>query len=96
MADRSTTVNGTTRADGFVLVPRKKHRQRTSFGTLPGEDASFNQLYSLKRIELTEKLRKNHGRDESWQLLISLKMVGLVPVKKSASRPGMQSSCRQV
>ena len=59
--------------------------QRTSLGTLPGEDASFNQLYSLQRIELTEKLRKNHGRDESWQLLIRLKMAGLVPAKKSAS-----------
>ena len=34
---------------------------------------------------MTEKLRKNHGRDESWQLLIRLKMAGLVPAKKSAS-----------
>jgi hypothetical protein len=64
---------------------KEEDGQRTSFETLPGEDASFDQLYSLQRIELTEKLRKNHGRDESWQLLIRLKMAGLVPAKKSAS-----------
>ena len=34
---------------------------------------------------MTEKLRKNHGRDESWQILISLKMAELVPAKKSSS-----------
>ena len=78
-------MNRTTRADGYALVPRKKDRQRASFGTLPGEDASFNQLYSLQRIELTEKLRKNHGRDESWPISISLKMAELVPAKKSSS-----------
>ena len=60
-------------------------RQRASFRTLPGEDASFNQLYSLRKIELTKKLRKNHGRNESWQFLIRLKMAGLVPAKKSSS-----------
>jgi len=59
--------------------------QRTSLGTLPGEDASFNLLYSLQRIELTEKPRKNHGRDESWQIVISLEMAELVSAKKSSS-----------
>jgi hypothetical protein len=58
---------------------------RTSLGTLPGEDAYFDQLYSLQRIELTDTLRKNHGKNESWQLLIRLKMAGLVPAKKSSS-----------
>jgi hypothetical protein len=59
--------------------------RQTSLGTPPGEDASFEQLYSLQRIELTEKLRKNHGSGESWQILISLKMAELVPAKKSSS-----------
>jgi hypothetical protein len=43
MADRWTTVNRTARADG----------------SLPDEDASFDQLYSLQRIELRKKLGKS-------------------------------------
>jgi hypothetical protein len=78
MTDRWMPVKRTTRADGNALVPRKKDSQRASSGTLPGKDASFDQLYSLQGIELTKKLRKSHGRDESWQLLVSLEMVGLV------------------
>jgi hypothetical protein len=65
---------------------REEDGQRTSFGTPPGEDASFDQLYSLQRIELTQKLRKNHGRDESWQLLIRLKMAGACPCEKEFFR----------
>jgi hypothetical protein len=61
---------------------KEEERQRALFRTLPGEDASFNQLYSLRKIELAKKLRKNHGRNESWQFLIRLKMAGLVPAKK--------------
>jgi hypothetical protein len=61
---------------------KEEDRQRASFRTLPGEDASFNQLYSLRKIELTKKLRKNHGRNESWQFLICLKMAGDSPCEK--------------
>jgi hypothetical protein len=75
---------------------KEEDRQLTSFGTLPGEDASFNQLYSLQKVELTVKLRKNHGRDESWRLLIRRKMAGLFPAKKMLQTADMQSSCRQV
>jgi hypothetical protein len=64
---------------------KEEDGQRTSFGTLPDEDASFEQLYSLQRIELPKKLRENHGRDKSWQLLIPLKMAGFVPAENSAS-----------
>jgi hypothetical protein len=79
-------VNRTTRANGHALVPRKKKGSELHSEFFPGEDASFDQLYSLQRIELTEKLRKNHGRDESWQILISLKMAGLVPSEKDCFR----------
>ena len=95
MTDRWITVNRTTRADGYALVLRKKVGSELH-SELPGKDASFNQLYSLRKIELTEKLRKNHGRDESWQLLISFKMAELVPAKRSASAAGMRSSYGQV
>ena len=84
MADALTTFS-TTRADRFALAPEEENWQRTSFGTLPGEDPSFDQLYSLQRIELTKKLRKNHGRDEKLAALIRLKMAGLVLAKKSSS-----------
>jgi hypothetical protein len=63
----------------------KEDGRRTSFRTLPDEDASFNQLYSPQEIELTNKLRKNPVRNESWQFLIRLKMAGLLLAKKSSS-----------
>jgi hypothetical protein len=72
-----------------TLYDRGRRWAATSFRNLRGEDASFDQLYSLQRIELTDTLRKNHGKDESWQLLIRLKMAGLVPAKKSASGPSI-------
>ena len=55
----------TTRADGYALILRKKDRQLASLRTLPGEDASFNQLYSLQRIELNREAEENHERAES-------------------------------
>jgi hypothetical protein len=36
---------------------------------------------------LTKKVRKNHGRDESWQLLIRLKMAGACPCEKECFKP---------
>jgi hypothetical protein len=85
MTDRWMTVNRTTEADGYALVPRKKMGSELHSELFLVKDASFNQLYSLQRIELTEKLRKNHGTDESWQVLIPLKMADLVPAKRSSS-----------
>jgi hypothetical protein len=35
---------------------------------------------------LTVKLRKNHGRDESWELLIRLKMAGAFPCEREFFR----------
>ena len=74
MTDRLIRVNRTSRADGTVLVPKEKMGSELHSDIFLAEDASFDQLYSLQRIELTEKLRKNHGRDESWQLLIRLSL----------------------
>jgi hypothetical protein len=78
-------VKRTTRADGYALILRKKDRQLASLRTLPGEDASFNQLYSLQSIELNREAEENHGRHESWQLLYALKWLSLCPAKKSSS-----------
>jgi hypothetical protein len=96
MTDRWIRVNRTIRADGTVLVPKEKMGSELHSDIFLAEDASFDQLYSLQRIELTEKLRKNHGRDESWRLLIRLKMAGLVRQKRVLPVACMQSSCRQV
>jgi hypothetical protein len=54
------------------------------------EDASFDQVYPPQKIELPTKAKKNHGRDESWPLLMSLKMAGLLP-----ARNGVQSIRRE-
>jgi hypothetical protein len=79
----------TNRVDKFALAPeegKKKMGSELHSELLPGEDASFDQLYSLQRIEVTQKLRKNHGRGESWQLLIRLKMAGACPCEKEFFR----------
>ena len=65
MADGWTPVNRTPERMEIRFSTKEEDGQRTSFGNLPGEDASFEQLYSLQRIELTKKLRENHGRDKS-------------------------------
>jgi hypothetical protein len=59
---------------------------------LSDEDASFEQLYSLQRIELTKKLRKIMGATKAGTLLKRLKWLDLSLRKRVLQAAGMQSS----